>query len=62
MGQLSDGSLKVQIAAPAQEGRGNAALLKFLAQEFHVPVSAVNILAGKTGRQKLVRITAALSL
>lgn len=53
---LADGSIKVDIAAPAEDNRGNAALIKFLARVFNVPAASIEILAGKTGRQKLVRI------
>ena len=55
-GVLEDGSVKVAIAAPAEEGRGNEALIRLLAQEFSVDRSHVTILAGHTGRRKLVRI------
>lgn len=54
---LDDGSLKIDIAAPADEGRGNTMLVKFLGEIFHVPSSSVKILSGKTARLKLVRIT-----
>jgi uncharacterized protein len=53
---LEDGSLKIAVAAPAEEGRGNTMLVKFLASLFDVPVSSVTILSGKTARLKLVRI------
>ncbi len=55
---LDDGSLKIDIAAPAEDGRGNTALAKFLGETFHVSASSVKILSGKTARLKLVRITA----
>lgn len=58
IGVLDDGSLKIDIAAPAEEGRGNAALAKFVGELFGVPASRVKILSGKTARLKLVRITA----
>jgi uncharacterized protein len=55
---LEDGSMKIAVAAPADEGRGNAMLISFLADQFGVPASAVKILSGKTARLKLVRVTA----
>lgn len=56
VGMLEDGSLKVDIAAPAEDGKGNIALGKFLAGLFRVPAFKVKILSGKGGRLKLVRI------
>lgn len=56
VGMLDDGSLKIDIAAPAEDGRGNAALAGFIAELFGVPPSRVKILSGKTARLKLVRI------
>ncbi len=53
--------LKVKIAAKAQEGAANAALLKFIAGSFAVPVSCVQILSGKTGRLKTVFVFSASS-
>lgn len=58
-GILEDGSLKIAIAAPAEDGRGNTMLMKFLGQQFGVSASLVEILSGKTARLKLVRITSA---
>lgn len=55
---LEDGSLKISINAPAEDGRGNTALVKFLSAEFAVPSRSVTILSGKTARLKLIRISA----
>lgn len=51
-----DGVLRVHVGAPAVEGAANAALIRLVADELHVPRSAVRIVAGATGRQKLVRV------
>lgn len=56
---LEDQSLKIDIAAPAEDNRGNLALVRFLAEQFEIPQSNIKILSGKTSRMKLVRITAA---
>lgn len=58
---LEDKSIKLDIAAPADEGRGNAALSKLLGELFGVPAANVKILSGKTARLKLVRISAVRS-
>ncbi len=53
---LHDGRVRVRIAAPALEGRANAALLRFLAAEFGVAKSQVELLEGEGGRRKRVRV------
>lgn len=57
VGFLDDGSLKVNIAAPADGGRGNDVLEKFIANLFHVRVTNVQIISGRTARLKLVKVT-----
>ena len=49
-----DGVLKVRVTAPAVEGAANGALLALLADELHVARRKVRIVAGATGRRKLV--------
>lgn len=51
-----DGSLKIDIAAPAEGGKANVELISILAREFSVPKQAIEIVSGKTARMKLVRI------
>ena len=53
---LADGSVKIDVAAPAEDNRGNIALVEFLAEACDVPVGNVTILSGKTARLKLVRV------
>lgn len=48
--------LRVAIAAPAAEGRANDALLRFLAKAWHVPKSAIELIAGATGRRKAIKV------
>lgn len=54
--QLADGGLRVRVAAPAEGGRANAAVIEALATHFGVPQRAVTILHGMTSRSKLVEI------
>jgi hypothetical protein len=56
-GMLADGSIKVSIHAPPEDGRANEELLKFLAEGFGVPVSHVELLSGQTSRMKIVRVS-----
>ena len=49
--------MKVRIAAPAADGRANAALIEFLADHYGVPRRNVTIESGASARQKRVAIT-----
>lgn len=53
---LADGSMKIDIAAPAEDNRGNIELVRFLADALDVAISNVTILSGKTARLKVVRV------
>lgn len=52
----SDGTVKIHLTAPANEGKANEALIKFLSEILGAPKSNIDILAGATGRDKLVTI------
>jgi uncharacterized protein (TIGR00251 family) len=52
------GSLRIRLAAPAVEGKANAALVAFLARSFAVPEHAVTLVRGARSRRKIVRIAA----
>ena len=54
-----DGTLKVRLTAAPVEGEANRALLQYLARTFAVPKSSLQIVAGKSGRTKRVRILGA---
>jgi uncharacterized protein len=47
---------KLRVAAPPERGRANEALVELLATELGVPRSAVRVVAGHTGRRKLVEV------
>jgi uncharacterized protein len=53
---LNDGTVKIHLTAPPVEGKANEALLKFLSNILDVPVSRLDIVAGATGRDKLVSV------
>lgn len=48
--------IKLRLAAPAQEGKANAALIEFLAGYYGVPRRNVRIISGLKSRQKRVEI------
>lgn len=47
-------TLKVKVAAPAQEGRANAALLAFLVDKLGVTKNRLAIIHGEKSRKKLL--------
>ena len=49
-----DGVLRLRVTAPAADGAANSALVALLADELGVARRDVRIVAGATGRQKLV--------
>jgi len=53
---LAGGALRVRVAAPAVEGKANAALLAFLAGRLGLRARALRLAAGERGREKLVLI------
>ncbi|MDP8989174.1 MAG: DUF167 domain-containing protein [Acidobacteriota bacterium] len=56
VGELADGTWKVNIAAPPEQGRANDALCDFLAAHFGVRAGAVSIVSGHSAALKLVRV------
>lgn len=53
---LSDGTVKIRLTAPPVEGKANEALIEFLAKVLDVAPSKLEIVAGATGRDKLISI------
>jgi len=54
---MADGTIKITLTAPPVEGKANTALVKFLAEILQVPVNSIDIVAGASGRSKLVSIS-----
>lgn len=55
-GVLNDGTIKVHIAADPADETMNVEVVAFLAEVLGVPKSRVEIVAGESGRDKLVSI------
>ena len=53
---LSDGTVRIRLTAPPVEGKANEALVEFLSNILDVAPSRIEIVAGVTGRDKLVSI------
>lgn len=55
-GKLADGTIKIDIAAPAEDGKANEELIRFLAKEFDVSRSDIKIVSGQTAKVKTITI------
>lgn len=55
VGPLGD-AVKVKVAAPADQGKANAELVRFLAELLGAPSRSVRIVSGHHGRTKVVAI------
>ena len=53
---LHGDALKIRLAAPPVEGKANAALLRFLAGTFAVPLRQITLKQGAKSRRKVVEI------
>jgi uncharacterized protein (TIGR00251 family) len=53
---VRDGALLVRVAAPPAEGAANEAVLRLVAETCGVPRRAARLVAGATGRHKLVAV------
>ncbi len=52
-----DTALAVKVAAAPADGDANDAVLRLLARSWDVPLSALNLVSGATGRRKIVMVT-----
>jgi uncharacterized protein (TIGR00251 family) len=50
------GAIKIKLRAPAAEGKANAALIRFLAEQLQLPRHAIVLERGHRSRDKLIRI------
>ena len=48
--------LKIRIKAPPADGKANAEIIRFLAEQFRAAKSQIEIISGELGRQKTVQI------
>ncbi|MBI2464076.1 DUF167 domain-containing protein [Candidatus Peregrinibacteria bacterium] len=54
--KMADGTIKIRIAAPAEKGKANEELLRFLSEQLGISKNNIMIVSGKTERLKLLRI------
>ena len=55
--KAADGSLKVYVTAPPEDGRANEAVIEAVAEWLGVKRRQVEIIRGATSRNKVVRVT-----
>jgi len=55
-GVLEDGTIRVRVAAPPVDGKANQALIAFLAKALSVRKSAIEIVAGERGLDKIISV------
>lgn len=53
---LEDGTVKVRITSAPVEGQANETLLRYLAEILDVKLDQLEIVAGQTGRDKLITV------
>ena len=51
-----DGTIKIRLKAAPVEGQANKALIEFLSEILDIPKSKIEIVAGQSGRDKLITI------
>jgi len=56
VGPFRDG-IKVKVTAPPVEGKANEALIRFLAKEWRIPATGIEIVRGHRSREKTLRIS-----
>lgn len=61
VGELGD-ALKVRVAAPANDGKANAELVRLFARRLEVPRRALEVVRGAHRRTKTVRVTGVVDL
>src|SRR5512143_1589705 len=53
---LPDRTIKIHLAAPPVDGEANEALIEFLSDVLNVAKSRIEIVAGQSGRDKLISV------
>ena len=51
-----DGTLRARVAAPAVDGAANQSLLRLISDELGIPRRSVRMVAGATGRTKVLAV------
>lgn len=54
--EAAEGALKVQVTAPPEDGKANAAVIALLAETWRLPKSSFDVIKGQSARAKTVRV------
>ena len=54
---MADGTIKIAVAAPPENGKANQELIKFLATKLEVRKYQVKIISGISERLKLIKVS-----
>ncbi len=57
LGQLPGGEWKMEVAAPPEDGKANAAVVKLLSAVLGVPQRNLEVTRGAAGRKKTIEVT-----
>ena len=57
-----DGVLRVRLTAAPVDGKANAALIDYLAEEWSISRSGIKIIHGETSREKVLEVPGSVSL
>ncbi len=55
-GIAEDGTVKIHVTASPEDGQDNQALIQLLSGVLDIPTSNIAIIAGETGRDKIVSV------
>lgn len=56
VGALHDGTIKIRVTAPPDEGQADAELVEFLSEILGIGKARIEVVAGATGRDKLISV------
>ena len=56
-GTMSDGTLKISVAAAPEKNKANQELIKYLATSLGVRRYQLEVVSGATGRKKLIKVS-----
>lgn len=55
-GVMADGTLKIAVHAPRDQGKANDELIVFLSQHFSCPRGTIRMISGSTASRKMIGI------
>lgn len=56
LGVMDDGTIKIQVTAPPEDGKANEMLLEFLGEKLGLKANQIEIVAGLSSERKLISL------